>query len=342
MSETGNAGKRVGRWLGPLTIAVVLMWGVSGCRDSAGRLDRLEEDTPIIRKAIERKRLGDEDGAIALYRKALDKDPTLARAHLELGFLLDHPTRDYVLAIYHYRRYLEIRPGTDKKEMIEDRVRMAKLALAASLSPTTSSGAERMMTYEKENATLRQENEYLRNELADVREKVRTQGAVPVSAPTAVSNSLVKIVPVQAAPMNLNDSGSLLAAQEEGAPIVDAPPVSLPIETPTKPLTPVKPVTTPVKPVVTPVKSGSSSPVKSPSGSPVKRVSSSVPGSRGASAESSRVSKQYRVQKGDSLTTIALKVYGDSRRWRDIYQANRASMRNERDLRVGQVLRIPP
>jgi nucleoid-associated protein YgaU len=52
--------------------------------------------------------------------------------------------------------------------------------------------------------------------------------------------------------------------------------------------------------------------------------------------------KQYKVQKGDSLSMIALKVYGDNRRWRDIYLANRASMRNERDLRVGQVLRIPP
>jgi nucleoid-associated protein YgaU len=280
----------------------------------------------MIRKAIERKRLGDDDGAISLYRKALDKDPTLARAHLELGFLLDHPTRDYVLAIYHYRRYLEIRPGTDKKEMIEDRIRMAKLALAATLSPTTSSGAERMMTFEKENATLRQENDYLRNELADLRERMRLQSNAPAFQVATSAAALVKIVPIPTAPLNLTDSGNSSAALEEGPPIIDMPPPEPLVKSRVKPVdVSVKPPPVSVKPPVRQVRTVSPPPTPLRT-SPV--VSGKV--------------KQYKVQKGDSLTTIALKVYGDSRRWRDIYNANRASMRNERDLRVGQVLRIPP
>jgi nucleoid-associated protein YgaU len=335
MIDDGKAW-RPGIWMGRLVLVLALVWGVTGCRDSAGRLDRLEEDTPMIRKAIERKRLGDDHGAISLYGKALDKDPTLARAHLELGFLLDHPTRDYVLAIYHYRRYLDIRPGTDKKEMIEDRIRMAKLALAASLSPTTSSGAERMMTFEKENAGLRQENDYLRNELADLRERMRLQGDVAVpTAPTA-SPSLVKIVPVPAPPLNLTDPGSSqVAAGEEGSPILDAPPPETSIPSGVKP-----PVASNVKPpVVSNVKPPANN-VK-PVARPVRLVSSSPVTTRTTSISSGKV-KQYKVQKGDSLSTISMKVYGDTRRWRDIYTANRASMRNERDLRVGQVLRIPP
>lgn len=320
---------RLGVWVGQWVLVLFLVVSLTGCRDSAGRLDRLEEDTPMIRKAIERKRLGDDDGAISLYTKALDKDPTLARAHLELGFLLDHPTRDYVLAIYHYRRYLDIRPGTDKKEMIEDRIRMAKLALAATLSPTTSSGAERMMTFEKENANLRQENDYLRNELADLRERVRLQGnALPTGATTSVP-PLVKIIPVPAAPLNLTDPvSSVAAASEEGAPILD----SLPPEVAVKPLI--------TQPVVVIPKSAPTVNVKPTSRS--VRMGTSTPSINRTAQNATGKVKQYKVQKGDSLSTIALKVYGDNRRWRDIYLANRASMRNERDLRVGQVLRIPP
>ena len=282
-----NHGERVvRRWIG-MALGAALAIGLSGCGDSAGRLDRLEEDTPQIRKALERKRLGDEDGAIELYRKALDKDPTLARAHLELGFLLDHPTRDYVLAIYHYRRYLEIRPGTDKKEMLEDRIRMAKLALAASLTPTTSSGAERMMTYEKENATLRQENDYLRNELADLRERMRRTEQPPSVAVTA-GTTLVKIVPVPAPPLGASDIGAIPPA-EEGPPIVEAaPPEPLVKLTPVKTNAAPRPVngTALVKPVPRP--------------SPTPTVKNPTPPRPVATGKV----KQYKVQKGDTLEKI--------------------------------------
>lgn len=313
-----------GAWIGRLILILALVGTAVGCRDSAKRLDRLEEDSPMIRKAIERKRLGDDDGAISLYSRALDKDPTLARAHLELGFLLDHPTRDYVLAIYHYRRYLEIRPGTDKKEMIEDRIRMAKLSLAATLSPTTSSGAERMMTFEKENATLRQENDYLQNELADVRERMRQQGDAPAPSVPSSPPAEVKIVPIPSLPLKLTEPDiSSAANQEGGPPIVDAPVVKVEVSPIVKPAI-AKPVIVNEKPPVR------LTPTRTP-----------PPPTRTSPVVSGKV-KQYKVQKGDSLSTIALKVYGDSRRWRDIYNANRASMRSDRDLRVGQVLRIPP
>ena len=49
----------------------------------------------------------------------------------------------------------------------------------------------------------------------------------------------------------------------------------------------------------------------------------------------------YTVKSGDSLSRIANRFYGDPTRWQLIYQANRSRMKNERDLRVGQVLIVP-
>ncbi|OGR84207.1 MAG: hypothetical protein A2636_03510 [Elusimicrobia bacterium RIFCSPHIGHO2_01_FULL_64_10] len=48
----------------------------------------------------------------------------------------------------------------------------------------------------------------------------------------------------------------------------------------------------------------------------------------------------YTVQKGDTLTSIAQKVYGDSKRWKEIYNANKDKM--EKGLaKPGAVLTIP-
>jgi len=49
----------------------------------------------------------------------------------------------------------------------------------------------------------------------------------------------------------------------------------------------------------------------------------------------------YIVQTGDTLSDIAQKLYGDSRRTDAILQANRQQLRSEQDLRPGMMLETP-
>ena len=49
----------------------------------------------------------------------------------------------------------------------------------------------------------------------------------------------------------------------------------------------------------------------------------------------------YTVQSGDVLGTISTTVYGTSRNWRKIYDANRDILADPNQLEVGMVLRIP-
>jgi nucleoid-associated protein YgaU len=51
--------------------------------------------------------------------------------------------------------------------------------------------------------------------------------------------------------------------------------------------------------------------------------------------------EEYVVQQGDTLSAIAQEVYGDSRLWRTIFDANRDQLPKETSLRAGQRLRIP-
>jgi tetratricopeptide (TPR) repeat protein len=49
----------------------------------------------------------------------------------------------------------------------------------------------------------------------------------------------------------------------------------------------------------------------------------------------------YVVQSGDTLFSISRNFYKSSKRWKDILEANKKSIRNPKDLTVGQTLIIP-
>jgi len=49
----------------------------------------------------------------------------------------------------------------------------------------------------------------------------------------------------------------------------------------------------------------------------------------------------YTVRRGDSLATISRKIYGDSKKWNVIFQANRDVLNRPNQLRIGQTLKIP-
>ena len=62
-------------------------------------------------------------------------------------------------------------------------------------------------------------------------------------------------------------------------------------------------------------------------------------------AEADRAPAQaltYKVQKGDTLMTIAEHIYKDRNLWKKLYDANKAYMKNPYQLSVGQVLVLPP
>ena len=53
------------------------------------------------------------------------------------------------------------------------------------------------------------------------------------------------------------------------------------------------------------------------------------------------VTRTYTVVSGDSLSKIAKKIYGDGSRWKEIFEANRDTIKNPDLIHPGQVLKIP-
>lgn len=174
-------------WLGVAAVA----WG-AGCGGIAPRQSAREGEHPLIKKAEARVVEGDLDAAIRLYHEALAGDADLARAHLDLALLYHDQKKEYVLAVYHYSRYLELRPGTEKRSLIEDRMRMARQALVASIVRPDQLSLDKVLALEAENETLKKQVAAVQAERDQVREALkraenllRPRDGRPAGAPTA-------------------------------------------------------------------------------------------------------------------------------------------------------------
>ena len=240
-----------------LGLSGLVLTGV-GCGSGSVR-ERREDRDPLVRSAREKKAAGDIAGAVETYLRALDKKPQLGRAHLELGWIYDEDLEDYIRAIYHYQRYLELRPEAEKQDLVRDLIAHARIDFAASLPDQPSEAIRQIAMLKEEVAALRAQLD---------------------RAPATPRASLAESAP---------------------APTPAAPVARAAAPPPPQPLQPPPPAPAPVV-----------------------------------------ASTTYVVQPGDTLSRIAGKVYGDSKKWQRIYDANRVALAGgPQSMKVGQTLVIP-
>jgi tetratricopeptide (TPR) repeat protein len=259
---------KINAWIMAAALAASLL---AGCTSRVQEQDALEFNYPAIRKARAKLREGDKQAALELLNRAIDEKPKLAQAHLEVAQLYDDYDHNYVRAIYHYERYLELRPQTEKKEMIEGFIRKARIACAASV-------AEKVPGLDKKVQALQEENDRLKQDLRQVRENLARRVAAPALSRPAVPSPAAN-----------------------GAPI-DAP--------------------TAVGPAVAESDMGPAAPAR--------------PGTANNAAGA-----RYKVQRGDTLSSVAARMYHNPRKWKLIYDANRDTLGGSQKLKTGQVLVIP-
>lgn len=77
-------------------------------------------------------------------------------------------------------------------------------------------------------------------------------------------------------------------------------------------------------------------------GKPAAAGSGSGGAGSGSGASPAAAMAEYVVQEGDTLSGIAKAVWGSSKEWRRILEANRGVLPSEDKIRVGMKLRIPP
>src|SRR5438034_11762552 len=164
----------------------------SGC-SPLGESGRDEEKDPNYLTGKNRMAALDHQGAIDAFEKALTDNPRSAAAHLELG-LIQHQylATNWARAIYHFEKYLELRPKANNADLIRQRISQCKLELAkevpfAAVNQQMQRELEKMDRLSRDNADLRQQLEQLKAQLAQ-RSGIASGGvatSIPTSQPAA-------------------------------------------------------------------------------------------------------------------------------------------------------------
>ncbi len=289
-----------------LILVMVLGSASAGCR-RAGYLDGKERENPMLVKANEMLEQEDYPAAVTLFNRVLETYPGMARPHLDVALVLHDHQKDYVRAIYHYRRYLELRPDTEKRAMVNARITLAERLFVA--QRVTAGGVDGRSIQD-----LLDENQALRSALA----------AVQMSAAELVAE-VTSLRDAERRRMRENVTGALRTGDvepdrlpETGAAAATRPPVPVA----PYPLPPPEQAVEPVAPPRLPPPEQAVEPV-----APALMVPAGW--------------QTYTVRSGDSLSKIAYKVYGDATQWRAIQEANKDTLGDSVNVRVGQLLVIP-
>lgn len=177
-------------------LVFVALIGSSGCARVAETGSTDLAQNPYARKAKEAAQHRNYPVAAELYRKALRVNPDLANAHLELGLLYDDKLGDPIAAIYHYRCFLELRPDSPKRALVEDFIERAKLNLITKVGPALATTAP--PAWQTEKAVLLEQNAALQARVLELERQLAqaaaTARAIPATEPTA------RTMPAPAAP----------------------------------------------------------------------------------------------------------------------------------------------
>jgi nucleoid-associated protein YgaU len=189
----------------PVLIALFLL---PGCRRDEGD----PEQSAAYAQAKQSAAAGEFKAAAAFYRQVLDEHPRFAIAHRELGLLYDEKLGDPIAAIYHYRRYIELEPNSDKRRIVEDFIERAKLSLVARLPQQSGLDTAELVRLQNQNDTLAAENAALKNKLAERDASATNAPAVAVVAP-APTNIVANTSPITPKPrIHIVQKGETLQA----------------------------------------------------------------------------------------------------------------------------------
>ena len=110
----------------------------------------------------------DYTGAVQAYEKALETNPRSAPAHFELGLIYYLNLPDYAAAIYHFQKFLELRPNDSHAENVHQFVSVCKqeLARTVSLGPISQKLQKEFEQLTAENQRLKQQVEFLSKSLS--------------------------------------------------------------------------------------------------------------------------------------------------------------------------------
>lgn len=163
-----------------LALCVVII-ALSGCGNDQVPSDESEKNDPLVKAALSYRDNGQWDQAEKAFKDALVNEPLMASPHLELALIYQQQKPDFARAIYHFERYLELRPNAEKADLIEEQILNTKQAFAVNTINQNPELLEHVPALNE----LSQENALLKRRLAEASQvrQTTTQTPTPTTTP---------------------------------------------------------------------------------------------------------------------------------------------------------------
>ncbi len=173
-------------WMKRSVLAALVCLSVSGCMPSSqSQVD--EEKEPHFLAGKSCINTFDYHGAIEEFEKALEVNPQSGSAHFEVACLYVQREPDPAAAIYHFERYLKLRPDAANAETVRQLIYTCKQDLAKTVLPLpiTPGMQHQFEQLADENRRLREENDKWKAYFAN-----SSRSQPPTNLPPTASNSV--------------------------------------------------------------------------------------------------------------------------------------------------------
>lgn len=209
-----------------LTVSALLLLGLAACQPIDKNLEAEDSRNPHFKKAESFIEAKNYVGAAGEYEAALQANPNVANAHLELGRLYGEKLGDEVSAMYHYAKYLELRPTSEKREAVQALLDNEKFVLATKLPNSPVANAEAFAKLQSENANLKKELEDVKTRAARAETQAQAQAVVAAPEPTPTPVAPVATPAPQPTPEPAKATATAKATPVAPAAKVDSTPVA--------------------------------------------------------------------------------------------------------------------
>ncbi len=294
-----------------LPLLGVLVLGFAGCSDNDHLNSASELDEPGYREGEALLKTGRKQEALTAFLKVISKRGDDApESHLELGLLYLQHINDPLAAIYHFKKYLALRPNSPQAPLVKQRIDAAIREFARTIPAQPLEGQPQRVDLVAALDRLKQENDGLKQQLADL--KTGRNGLQPTPAD----------IPATAVPA---------ADAEPSSPVFSIPSVAMPtVRTRQTNQSAAREAIPTVRTVVTP-----------PARVAPKRPAATQTAAPAAAPSRPAAGRRYTVRPGDSLSKISMQCYGNRTKVHEIFAANRNVMKSEADLKPGMEIKIP-
>ena len=144
-----------------------------------------EQDEPAFRKGENLMRENRLDEAMISFESVVDARRDCPESHLELGRIYMDHVKDPIAAIYHFRKFLELRPDSETAKQVTMLIESAKKDFARSLPGDPFGDTVDHMDVYDQLKKVRAENDELKRSVASLQDQLR--GSRPRATADAAS-----------------------------------------------------------------------------------------------------------------------------------------------------------